>query len=154
MKKLILKLGIIASLFLIQPINAQVSININLGVQPYWGPEGHDHVDYYYLPDLEMYYYVPTKQYIYLEKDRWIYVNTLPSKCSNYNLQTGYKVVLNEHKPYLHHDTYKLKYGKYKNHHGKQKNIGHGKKGGGKHHDDHHDKNKHHDKKGGHGKHK
>jgi hypothetical protein len=47
---------------------AQVRVNINIGSQPVWGPVGYDHVDYYYLPDIETYYYVPTRQFVYFNK--------------------------------------------------------------------------------------
>ncbi len=35
---------------------AQVSINVNIGSPPLWGPTGYTHVQYYYLPDVEAYY--------------------------------------------------------------------------------------------------
>lgn len=47
------------SLFGINNAKAQVSLNINIGSQPVWGPTGYDHVDYYYFPDIDAYYYVP-----------------------------------------------------------------------------------------------
>jgi hypothetical protein len=50
------------------PASAQVRVNINIGSQPVWGPVGYDHVDYYYLPDIETYYYVPTRQFVYFNK--------------------------------------------------------------------------------------
>lgn len=93
---------------------AQVNINVNIGAQPLWGPTGYDAVEYYYLPDLQMYYYVPSHQFVYLSNGRWLFVNSLPARYHSYDLYSGYKVVINEPKPYLHFATHKAEYGKYK----------------------------------------
>ncbi|HQS04855.1 MAG TPA: hypothetical protein PLT16_04385, partial [Daejeonella sp.] len=77
------------------PVKAQVRVNINLGAQPEWGPTGYNHVDYYYLPDIETYYYVPKRQFIYLENGRWLFMSALPSRYRGYDLNNGYKVVIN-----------------------------------------------------------
>jgi len=100
--------------------NAQVSLNINIGSQPLWGPTGYDHVDYYYLPDVESYYSVPKQQFVYLNNGNWVFNNSLPSRYSNYNLYNGYKVVVNGDRPYLNFNNHKVKYVKYKNWGGKQ----------------------------------
>jgi len=102
---------------------AQVSVNVNIGSQPQWGPTGYNHVDYYYLPDVDAYYYVPTSQYIYQNNGSWIWRNNLPGQYSNYNLYNGYKVVMNTPKPYLSHQSHVKAYSKYKNYGGKQGNI-------------------------------
>lgn len=99
---------------------AQVSININIGSQPQWGPVGYDHVDYYYMPDIDTYYYVPDRQYIYLSNGRWVFATSLPSRYRNYDLYNGYKVVINSPKPYLYHKVHVKEYGKYKGYKGKQ----------------------------------
>ncbi|THU40499.1 hypothetical protein FAM09_08545 [Niastella caeni] len=99
---------------------AQVNVNINIGAQPLWGPVGYDVVQYYYLPDLQMYYYVPSRQFVYLSNGNWLFAAGLPASYRSYNLYTGYKVVINEPKPYLHFATHKVKYAKYKGHKGKQ----------------------------------
>lgn len=99
---------------------AQVSVNINIGSQPQWGPAGYDHVDYYYLPDIDAYYNVPNKQYIYLNNGSWIFNNSLPSRYRNYDLYNSYKVVINSPKPYLSHKIHVKEYGKYKGYKGKQ----------------------------------
>lgn len=118
---MILLMLLIGGLTTVQKAGAQ--ININLGLQPAWGPAGYQYVDYYYLPDIETYYYVPSKQFIYLNNGKWIYSAGLPSRYRTYNLYNGYKVVVNEPKPYLQHATYKVKYAKYKGANGKQKAI-------------------------------
>ena len=97
-----------------QETNAQVSLTINTGSQPAWGPVGYDHVEYYYLPDADAYYYVPQQQYIYQESNQWVFARSLPPRLQWYNPYRGYKVVLNEPRPYLRHDVYKIKYKKYK----------------------------------------
>jgi hypothetical protein len=93
---------------------AQVSWNINIGNQPVWGPTGYDHVEYYYLPDIDMYYNVPAGQYIYLEGNRWISSQYLPYRYRDYDLYHGYKVVINEPRPYLRHEEYRERYSSYR----------------------------------------
>ncbi|TPG45329.1 hypothetical protein [Flavobacterium pectinovorum] len=105
---------------------AQVSVNVNIGTPPAWGPAGYTDVRYYYLPDLETYYDVSTSNYVYLNNGRWVRARSLPSVYRNYDLYNEYKVVLNDYRgdrPYDNFKTHKVKYGKgYK---GKpQKTIG------------------------------
>ncbi len=109
-------------IFLAAPMKAQVSINfgINISNQPIWGPTGYDEVQYYYLPDIDAYYYVPQHRFIYQVGDRWVFSSTLPSRYRNYNLYSGYKVVINEDKPYLRNNVYREKYGSYKDRHDQQ----------------------------------
>lgn len=121
MKKIFLTMLLIGSILATEKADAQ--INVNIGLQPAWGPTGYQYVDYYYLPDIETYYYVPSKQFIYLNNGKWIYSAGLPSRYRTYNLYNGYKVVVNEPKPYLQHATYKVKYAKYKGSNGKQKAL-------------------------------
>ena len=120
MKKMILVMLVVAACFSDKPASAQVSVNINIGAQPVWGPVGYDYVDYYYMPDIETYYYVPTHQFIYLSGSRWIFATTLPVRYRSYNIYSGYKVVINEPRPYLHFATHKVKYAKYKGNNGRQ----------------------------------
>lgn len=118
MKKIfLLMLLVSAALF---SNHAQAQINVNLGLQPAWGPAGYNHVDYYYLPDVDAYYHVPNKKFIYLNNGNWIHSNALPVRYSKYDLYSGYKVVLNEPTPYLHYAKHKLVYAKYKGTRGTQ----------------------------------
>jgi hypothetical protein len=96
---------------------AQVSVNINIGSQPSWGPVGYDHVDYYYMPDIDSYYNVPKKQFVYLNNNNWVFSNSLPSRYSGYDLYNGYKVVINSPTPYRYYKDHKVKYAKYKSNH-------------------------------------
>lgn len=102
---------------------AQISVNFNVGAQPLWGPVGYDRANYYYLPDVDTYYSVADRKYIYQNDGRWTFSNALPSRYSGYNLYNGYKVVMNTPKPYLSHETNRVKYAKYKGYKNKQKAI-------------------------------
>ncbi len=94
--------------------SAQIKVNVNLGAQPTWGPVGYDRVDYYYLPDHDVYYNVPRKEFVYYKGKEWFFAPTLPASYGNVNLYNTYKVVVNESRPYLRNDVYKVKYAKYK----------------------------------------
>jgi len=123
MKKMFLIMAVLV-FTAVQRVQAQlrVNVNINLGSQPEWGPAGYDYVEYYYLPDVDIYYYVPSRQYIYLSGGRWIFVSSLPVRYRSYNLYNSYKVVINEPRPYLRHGVYQSRYAKYKGWSGKQSN--------------------------------
>ena len=94
---------------------AQVSISLNIGSQPLWGPVGYDYVDNYYLPDIECYYNVPRRQFIYMDNSRWIYSSSLPSRYRGYDLYNGYKVVVNSRDPYRNFDRDRISYARYRN---------------------------------------
>jgi hypothetical protein len=85
---------------------AQVSVSVNIGAQPMWGPAGYESADYYYLPDIECYYYVPRRQFVYLSGPNWVFSYNLPARCRGYDLYGGYKVVCNGPRPYnnFYHD--------------------------------------------------
>lgn len=126
-KMKILKLFIIVlALFLAGTTQAQVSVNVNIGSPPMWGPVGYTNVQYYYLPDVEAYYDVPSAMFIYQSGGVWIHRTYLPVRYRNYDLYSGYKVVMTDYhgsKPYYHHRDYKVRYAK--GYHGPaQKNIG------------------------------
>jgi hypothetical protein len=110
MKKLILMALVASAAAIYQPAKAQVNLQINIGSQPNWGPRGYNHVDYYYLPEVESYYYVPTRQFVYLERNRWVHRKSLPARYRNYDLYNGRKVVINQPRPYLQHRTYQANY--------------------------------------------
>jgi hypothetical protein len=98
--------------------NAQLSVSINIGTQPVWGPTGYDHVDNYYLPEVDAYYSVPTKQYTYMSGNRWITSPSLPPQYRNVDLYKTYKVVENGNKPWMknyQHD--RQQYAGYKTRH-------------------------------------
>jgi len=105
---------------------AQISVNVNLGAPPLWGPAGYTDVQYYYLPDVEAYYDVPSSQFIYYSGGTWVHRTYLPSRYRNYDLYNGYKVVMTDYRgnaPYSFFKEHKVKYAKgYKG--SAQKNIG------------------------------
>lgn len=113
----ILKLIVIGIIFLVtsQMTQAQVSVNINIGNPPAWGPAGYSAVEYYYLPDVQAYYDVRATQFIYFGNGRWIRSRNLPNQYRNYDLYSGYKVVLNDYhgsRPYANFKNHKTKYRK------------------------------------------
>lgn len=115
---------------------AQVSVNVNIGTPtppvvvespkvvvvtpPDWGPAGYDYMEYYYLPDIQVYYDVRLAEYIYFGKGKWIRSSRLPVNYRNYDLYNGYKVVLTNYHgntPYAYFNAHKIKY--YKGYKGK-----------------------------------
>jgi len=115
-----LKLTLFAIFLLIaNATQAQVSVNINIGSPPEWGPVGYSEMEYYYLPDIEAYYDVRATQFIYFGGGKWIRSSRLPRQYSNYDLYGGYKVVLNDYHgrtPYNYFKNHRAKY--YKGYHG------------------------------------
>ena len=116
MKRIALTLCFLAGLSFSNFAHAQVSVSVSFNVeaQPEWGPTGYDHVNYYYMPDIETYYYVPRHQFVYLNAGKWVFTSTLPQRYHGYDLYRGYKVVLNEPRPYLHHEEYRTRYAHYR----------------------------------------
>ena len=116
MRKPAFALLLFAGCMLSSAVRSQVSVSVNFNVetQPAWGPVGYDNVSYYYMPDIEAYYFVPNHQFIYLDGGRWVFAASLPSRCRSYDLYRGYKVVVNEPRPYLHDDIYRTRYSHYK----------------------------------------
>jgi len=113
MKKLILLFLLCSGGLMIQTTSAQISIRANISTQPIWGPVGYDHVDNYYLPDIETYYNVQSRQYTYKENGRWVNRGYLPARNRGYDLYKGRKVVINGSRPYMRHDEYRTKYLNY-----------------------------------------
>jgi len=119
MKKLIVCAVLFVSAFSVKEAAAQVRVNVNfnIGSQPVWGPIGYDYVEYYYLPDVEAYYYVPTRQFIYLSGSRGIYSYSLPPRYRNYDLYSGYKVVVNRPRAYRYFNDDRVRYRSYRGNH-------------------------------------
>jgi len=94
---------------------AQVSVNVNIGTPPLWGPAGYNEVRYYYLPDVESYYDVHATQFICFVNGEWVHRDRLPSRYKGYDLYGGYKVVMTDYHgtaPYVHFKDHKSKYAK------------------------------------------
>src|SRR3970282_901572 len=105
---------------------AQVSVSLNIGTAPSWGPSGYAEAEYYYLPDVQAYFDIRASQFIYFGSGRWVRSRYLPRQYRNYDLYHGYKVVLNDYHgraPYTHYKQQQAKY--YKGYKGKpQRSIG------------------------------
>ena len=102
-------------LFVSGLIQSQVSVNVNIGIPPPWGPVGYSNVQYYYLPDVQAYYDIRASQFIYISNGIWIRATYLPRAYRNYDLYRGYKVVLTDYHgsyPYYYFNSHKAKYHK------------------------------------------
>jgi hypothetical protein len=117
MKKLLLLGALIMGSVLVNNASAQIGAEINIGAQPQWGPSGYDYAEYYYLPDIEAYYCIPTRQFTYFDGYQWITSPYLPDWCSNYDLYSGYKVVINESTPWFHFNDHRVRYAPYRYRH-------------------------------------
>ncbi|WP_286897114.1 MULTISPECIES: hypothetical protein [Sphingobacterium] len=114
MKKLFYAAAIIAGLFTAGAAQAQVSISVNIGSQPSWGPAGYDYARYYYMPEYNMYYDVPARCYVYYDNGGWIRRASLPRRYRHYDFYRVHKVVINDRTPWHHHDRYRSRYGGYR----------------------------------------
>ena len=102
-------------LFIAGSIQAQLSVNINIGSPPQWGPVGYSEARYYYLPDVESYYDVQSSRFIFYNGRAWVRSAYLPSRYRNYDLYNGYKVVMTDYRgnsPYRYFKQHKYKYAK------------------------------------------
>lgn len=100
-------------IFISIPITAQISVGVNIGSPPMWGPVGYTGARYYYLPDVESYYDVNASMFIYLRNGVWIRRAYLPSRYRDYDLYSGYKVVMRNYRgntPYNHFNEHRMKY--------------------------------------------
>ncbi|MFT3824295.1 MAG: hypothetical protein QM731_10260 [Chitinophagaceae bacterium] len=110
MKKILIPGMIAAALLITSATKAQVSVSINIGAQPQWGPVGYDYAQFYYMPDIDVFYNIQQREYVYMNGGRWMNSPYLPDRCRNYDLYGGYKVVINEPAPWkrwnFYHDRY------------------------------------------------
>ena len=94
-------------------IQAQVSVNVNLGTPPVWAPADRVETQYYYLPEIDTYYDVPSERFIYISNGKWIRSTVLPVRYKSYNLNSGRVVYLTDYRgksPYVYHKKHKVKY--------------------------------------------
>ena len=106
---------IVIVLFITGSLQAQTSLNVNVGTPPLWGPAGYSDVRYYYLPDVEAYYDVQASRFIYYRGGVWNRRSYLPTQYSDYDLYNGYKVVMVDYhgkSPYKYFKEHKVKYPK------------------------------------------
>lgn len=91
---------------------AQVSVNVNIGSPPVWGPVGYAETRYYYIPDIEVYYDIPTAMFIYFDGGGWIRTAYLPYRYRHYDLYSAYKVCLHDYgpNPYIYYKNHRTQY--------------------------------------------
>lgn len=119
MKKLIFAAAFLFCCMSVKIADAQIhlSLGLNISNQPEWGPVGYDHADFYYMPDIGVYYNVANHRYIYFDQGRWIHSPVLPARYNNFDLYHSYKVVINEQRPWLHDQQYRVRYAQYRGRH-------------------------------------
>jgi hypothetical protein len=104
-------IGVLLSMAI--PTQAQISLHLNLGTPPQWGPVGYSQARYYYLPDVEAYYDVQSSMFIYMSGGAWVHRAYLPERYRDYDLYGGYKVVMNGYRgnrPYENFNDYRTRY--------------------------------------------
>ena len=118
MKKLFFAAAIIFGCLSFNAASAQVhlSLGVNIGAQPEWGPVGYDHADYYYMPDIDAYYDVPNHQYVYYNNNAWVHAGALPPRY-HFDRYHTYKVVVNQRNPWEHQADIRARYANYRGRH-------------------------------------
>ncbi|WP_395077044.1 hypothetical protein [Flavobacterium sp.] len=98
--------------FLSLETSAQVSINLNIGGRPDWCNNYDDDVEYVYLPEIECYYDMHSSVYIYYGPRGWMRSRNLPEYCHNYDMNRGYRVVLDYRgrSPYANFENHRSRY--------------------------------------------
>src|ERR1700744_261915 len=116
MKKIFFTAFILIACLSFKSANAQlrISLGVNINNQPEWGPTGYEHADYYYMPDIGVYYDVPAHQYVYQSNNVWVCLSSLPHQYRNYDLYHGYKVVVNQPRPWRNDAGFRAKYAGYR----------------------------------------
>ena len=81
---------------------------------PSWAPAYADvsNVHYYFLPDCDVYYDAATQQFWSLNSGTWTSSTSVPSQCSNMDLNSAYTVLLNRNasQPWLNDVFYRTNY--------------------------------------------
>ncbi len=118
MKRLLFCFGLVGWLAYASPGNAQVSVHVNIGLQPAWGPAGYSYVEYYYIPDIDAFYWVPEQEFVYFNGYEWIYSPYPPPGYADIDLFACYKVVINSPRPWVHYHFYADRYARYRGYRG------------------------------------
>src|ERR1700709_1766476 len=116
MKRIILIAAVLVGCLMFKSADAQlhISLGLNIGSQPDWGPVGYDHAEYYYMPDIDAYYDVPNHQYVYSENNVWVHNRELPARYASYDRYHSYKVVVNQRNPWEHGADFRARYSGYR----------------------------------------
>ena len=99
-------------IFLSMETSAQVSINLNIGGRPNWCNNYDDDVQYVYMPEIECYYDMYSSVYVYYGPRGWMRSRNLPEYCHNYDMNRGYRVILDYRgqSPYTYFDNHRTRY--------------------------------------------
>lgn len=101
MKKIILSIGFLIAMASFSGVEAaNINVNVNIGVQPAWGPVGYSYAAFYYFPDINVYYNVNQGLFHYPQRGGWVSARYLPIVYRNYDLYGLYKVVLTDTNPW------------------------------------------------------
>ncbi len=114
MKKLLYIAMLLGGMLYLNPTRAQVSVNINIGSQPLWGPVGYDYARFYYMPEMDVYYDVVHRRYTYYHGRKWVTRASLPSRYRHYDMYRTYKVVINDRDPWHRHSHYHKQYHRHR----------------------------------------
>lgn len=91
-------------------VQAQVKTTVTTTL-PDWGVAGQDNATYYYIPAAETYYDVRNKKYVYMQDGKWVRTNSIPTAYQDYDLYSGYKVVLTQtQEPFSDFNNLRVKY--------------------------------------------
>jgi hypothetical protein len=107
MKKIIM----ISALMVATAVAANAQVNVNIGMQPAWGPVGYDYVRYYYLPDADAYYDVNSRAFVVFANGAWVRRSALPRPVDLYRV---HKIVINDAQPWRRHTVYHDRYISYR----------------------------------------
>ncbi|MFT3751341.1 MAG: hypothetical protein QM800_00110 [Paludibacter sp.] len=127
-------------------MQAQVSVNVNIGGLPPWGPQVEADIRYYYLPNVQAYYDINRSSFVYFCDGNWVHRRHLPARYKHYDLYRGRKIVVHDYYgnyPYSHCNYHKARDNRnyyyrgrsggseyyernYRDHHWKNGNNGHG----------------------------
>ena len=111
MKKIILSIGFLVAMASFSGIEAaNINVNINIGMQPAWGPIGYNYVAFYYFPDINVYYNVNQGLFHFPRGGRWVSARYLPGVYRHYDLYGLYKVVLTDNNPWRFNQRHMVDY--------------------------------------------
>lgn len=92
-----------------------VAGRVNISLQPSWGPLGYDYAMFYYFPDFDFYYDVERAIFYYKNYGRWVSAKRLPrGRKYPVDLHRFYKVVINQHNPWVYNRQHRSLYKRYK----------------------------------------
>ncbi|MCW2121039.1 hypothetical protein [Flavobacterium sp. 7A] len=127
----LLAVGIV--LIVSSSVQAQISVNLNIGSRPVWAPvQGYSNVDFYYVPEVHAYYDTHASLYVYQNGNNWVRSRNVPTQYRNVNLNNCHTVALNGYRgsrPYEYYSYHRApqrvvyverdnnRYDHYDNHH-------------------------------------